>query len=54
MIIFKLRHCRRRRKMCVLDSCGDDSLQQYNRLYPLYFLLFVYVPALYYYVYEYK
>jgi hypothetical protein len=44
----------RQRRMCVLDSCGDGSLQQYNHLYPPCFLLLVYVPTLYCYVYEYK
>jgi hypothetical protein len=38
--------------MCVLDSCGDGSLQRYNRLYPSYFLLLVCVPTLYCYVYK--
>jgi hypothetical protein len=39
---------RRRRMMCVLDSYGDDSLQQYNCLYSPCFLLLVYVPTMYY------
>jgi hypothetical protein len=40
--------------MCVLGSCGDGSLQQYNHLYPPCFLLLVHVLTLYCYVYEYK
>jgi hypothetical protein len=44
----------RHRRRFVLDSCGDGRLQQYNRLYPLYFILLVYVPTLYRDVYKYK
>jgi hypothetical protein len=40
--------------MCVLGSYGDDSLQQYIRLYPSYFLFLLYVLTLYCYVYKYK
>jgi hypothetical protein len=42
---------RRRRRTCVFCSCGDGSLQQYNRSYPSYVVLLVSVPTLYYYVY---
>jgi hypothetical protein len=45
---------RRRRRTCVLDSCGDGSLQQYNRLYPPCVVLLVCVPTLYCYIYKYK
>jgi hypothetical protein len=45
---------RRRRKTCVFDSCGDGSLQQYNRLYPPCVVLLVCVPTMYCYVYKYK
>jgi hypothetical protein len=44
----------RQRRMCVLDSCGDGSLQRYNYLYPPCFHLLVCVPTLYCHVYEYK
>jgi hypothetical protein len=44
----------RRRRTCVLDSCGDGSLQQYNRLYFSCVVLLVCVPTLYCYVYKYK
>jgi hypothetical protein len=36
-----LRHQRR----FVLDSCGDGRLQQYNRLYPLCFMLLVFLQS---------
>jgi hypothetical protein len=44
----------RHRRRFVLDSCEDGRLQQYNRLYPLCFMLLVYVPTLYRDVYQYK
>jgi hypothetical protein len=43
-----------RRRTCVLVSCGDGSLQQYNRSYPPCVVLLVCVPTVYCYVYEYK
>jgi hypothetical protein len=45
---------RQQRRICVLDSCGDGSLQQYDRLYPPCILLLVCVLNLYYYFYKYK
>jgi hypothetical protein len=44
----------RRRRACVLDSCGDGSLQQYIRSCPPCVVLLVFVPTLYCYAYEYK
>jgi hypothetical protein len=44
----------RHRRRFMLDSCGDGRLQQYNRLYPLCFMLLVYVPTLCRDVYQYK
>jgi hypothetical protein len=38
----------------MLGSYGDDSLQQYIRLYPSYFLFLVYVLTLYCYLYKYS
>jgi hypothetical protein len=45
---------RRQRRACVLDSCGDGSLQLYNRSCPPCVVLLVSVPTLYCYIYEYK
>jgi hypothetical protein len=45
---------RLRRRTCVLGSCGDSSLQQYNHLYPPCVVLLVCVPTLCCYVYKYK
>jgi hypothetical protein len=45
---------RQRRRICVLDSCGDGTLQQYDCLYPFYILLLVCLSNLYCYAYLYK
>jgi hypothetical protein len=44
---------RRQRRAYVLDSCGDGSLQQYNRPCPPCIVLLVSVPTMYYYIYKY-
>jgi hypothetical protein len=45
---------RRRRRICVLGSCGCGSLQQFTRPYPSCAMLLVCVPTMCCYVYEYN